>query len=53
MYPRTEVDGINSYFTREHATAYELTGWVRNTKEGKVSEPLHYPTDSISRYPLG
>lgn len=32
----------DSYFTRKHATAYELTGWVRNTKEGKVSGLLHH-----------
>lgn len=25
------------YYTRKHATAYEITGWVRNTAEGKVS----------------
>lgn len=26
------------YYTRKHATAYNITGWVRNTAEGKVSQ---------------
>lgn len=25
------------YFTREHAQAYKLTGWVRNKSDGNVS----------------
>lgn len=41
----------NSYFARKHATAYELTGWVRNTTEGKVSRgttTLEHPTKSYN-----
>lgn len=29
------------YFTREHAQAYKLTGWVRNKSDGNVSRALH------------
>lgn len=28
------------YFTREHAQAYQVTGWVRNRSDGNVSEGL-------------
>ncbi|KAH6676667.1 acylphosphatase [Halenospora varia] len=45
-----QVQGVSfRYFTRKKANSYNLTGWVRNTSNGKVEGEAQGDEDGIQK----
>ncbi|KAI1019004.1 hypothetical protein LB505_002843 [Fusarium chuoi] len=47
---RVQGVGFRSYFTQKKAQEYGVTGWCRNTKEGKVEGEAQASEEVLSKF---